>query len=136
MSQTSGNTTHTRVIVVGGGQAGLSVSYFLKQAGIDHLVLEKNTVTHTWRTQRWDAFCLVTPNWQCALPGYPYTGDDPHGFMKKDEIIEYLDGFIRTVDAPVIEHVEVQRVARNTEGASGGSTTQGQSPRVRSVAAS
>jgi putative flavoprotein involved in K+ transport len=126
MSQTSDNTTHTGVIVVGGGQAGLSVSYYLKQAGIDHLVLEKNTVTHTWRAQRWDAFCLVTPNWQCALPGYPYTGDDPHGFMRKDEIIEYLDGFIRSVDAPVIEHVEVQRVARNSEGGFNVSTSQGQ----------
>ncbi len=41
MSQTSGNATHASVIVVGGGQAGLSVSYYLKQAGIDHLVLEK-----------------------------------------------------------------------------------------------
>jgi putative flavoprotein involved in K+ transport len=126
MSQTSGNTTHYSVAVVGGGQAGLSVSYYLKQAGIDHLVLEKNTVTHTWRTQRWDAFCLVTPNWQCALPGYPYTGDDPHGFMKKDEIIEYLDGFIKTVDAPVIEHAQVQRVARNSEGGFSVSTSQGQ----------
>ncbi|KLU26897.1 FAD-dependent oxidoreductase [Caballeronia mineralivorans PML1(12)] len=126
MSQTSDSTTHFSVIVVGGGQAGLSVSYFLKQAGIDHLVLEKNTITHTWRTQRWDAFCLVTPNWQCALPGYPYTGDDPHGFMRKDEIIDYLDGFIRTVDAPVIEHTEVQRVARNGEGGFSVSTSQGQ----------
>ncbi|WP_031357238.1 MSMEG_0569 family flavin-dependent oxidoreductase [Caballeronia sordidicola] len=126
MSKTSGNATHTGVIVVGGGQAGLSVSYYLKQAGIDHLVLEKNTVTHTWRTQRWDAFCLVTPNWQCALPGYPYSGDDPHGFMKKDEIIEYLDGFIKTVDAPVLEHAEVQRVARNSEGGFSVSTSQGQ----------
>ena len=126
MSQTSDDTTHYSVVVVGGGQAGLSVSYYLKQAGIDHLVLEKNTVTHTWRTQRWDAFCLVTPNWQCALPGYPYTGDDPHGFMKKDEIIAYLDGFIRTVDAPVIEHAEVQRVARNSEGGFSVSTSRGQ----------
>jgi putative flavoprotein involved in K+ transport len=74
---------HYSVLVVGGGQAGLSVSYYLKQAGIDHLVVEKNTVTHTWRQQRWDAFCLVTPNWQCALPGYPYLGNNPHGFMKK-----------------------------------------------------
>lgn len=126
MSQTSDSTTHFSVIVVGGGQAGLSVSYYLKQTGIDHLVLEKNAITHTWRTQRWDAFCLVTPNWQCALPGYPYTGDDPHGFMKKDEIIEYLDGFIRTVDAPVIEHTEVQRVVRNSEGGFSVSTSQGQ----------
>ena len=125
MSHVSADTTHYSVIVVGGGQAGLSASYYLKQAGIDHLVLEKNTVTHTWRSQRWDAFCLVTPNWQCALPGYPYAGDDPHGFMRKDEIIAYLDGFIKTVDAPVIEHAEVQRVVRNSEGGFSVSTSQG-----------
>src|ERR1700758_3136976 len=107
---------HYSVLVVGGGQAGLSISYYLKQAGVDHLVVEKNTLTHTWRNQRWDAFCLVTPNWQCALPGYPYTGTDPHGFMKKNEIIEYLDGFIQSVDAPVLEHTEVQRAKRGDDG--------------------
>ncbi|WP_250516134.1 MSMEG_0569 family flavin-dependent oxidoreductase [Caballeronia sp. INDeC2] len=109
-------STHCSVIVVGGGQAGLSVSYFLQQANIDHLVLEKHSVTHTWRTQRWDSFCLVTPNWQCALPGHPYDGADPHGFMKKDEIIAYLDGFIEKVNAPVLEGAAVTRVARGADG--------------------
>jgi putative flavoprotein involved in K+ transport len=113
------------VLVVGGGQAGLSISYYLKQAGVDHLVVEKNTLTHTWRNQRWDAFCLVTPNWQCALPGYPYPGDDPHGFMKKDEIIAYLDGFIAMVDAPVIEHTQVKRVKRLDDGTFAVATSQG-----------
>lgn len=107
---------HVSVVVVGGGQAGLSMSYCLKQYGIDHVVLEKHTVTHTWREQRWDAFCLVTPNWQCALPDYPYRGDDPHGFMKKDEIIAWLDGFVQHVDAPVREGVAVTRVARRAQG--------------------
>lgn len=107
---------HYSVIIVGGGQAGLSLSYYLKQYGIDHLVLEKNTVTHTWRTQRWDTFCLVTPNWQCTLPGYPYTGNDPNGFMVKNEIIEYLDGFIKMVDAPVLEGSEVKSVKLNEAG--------------------
>ena len=110
---------------MGGGQAGLSISYYLKQAAIDHLVLEKETLTHTWRTQRWDAFCLVTPNWQCALPGYPYRGDNPHGFMKKNEIIEYLDGFIKMVNAPVLEHTHVQRVTRGDDGVYAVSTTRG-----------
>ncbi|RKE35105.1 putative flavoprotein involved in K+ transport [Paraburkholderia sp. BL23I1N1] len=117
---------HYSVLVIGGGQAGLSVSYYLKQAGIDHLVVEKNTVTHTWRQQRWDAFCLVTPNWQCALPGYPYLGDDPHGFMKKHEIIDYLDGFIAHVEAPVIEHAEVKCVKQRDDGVYTIATTQGE----------
>lgn len=107
---------HVGVIVIGGGQAGLSVSYFLQQANIGHLVLEKHSVTHTWRTQRWDTFCLVTPNWQCTLPGHPYDGPDPHGFMKKDEIIAYLDAFIAKVNAPVLEGAAVTRVTRDANG--------------------
>ncbi len=116
---------HFSVVIVGGGQAGLSMSYCLKQRGIDHVVLEKHTVTHTWRAQRWDAFCLVTPNWQCALPDYPYRGDDPHGFMKKDEIIAWLDGFVRHVDAPVREGVAVTRLARRDQGGFVLQTSQG-----------
>ena len=108
--------THYSAIVVGGGQAGLSASYYLQQQDIDHLVLEKHTLTHTWRNQRWDAFCLVTPNWQCALPGHAYSGDDPHGFMKKAEIISYLDAFIAKVNAPVREGVVVQRMLARPQG--------------------
>ncbi|MDR6677655.1 MSMEG_0569 family flavin-dependent oxidoreductase [Pseudomonas oryzihabitans] len=108
--------THYSAIVVGGGQAGLSASYYLQQHDIDHLVLEKHSLTHTWRNQRWDNFCLVTPNWQCALPGHSYSGPDPHGFMKKNEIIAYLDAFIAKVQAPVREGVAVQRLAKRPEG--------------------
>ncbi|WP_460141753.1 MSMEG_0569 family flavin-dependent oxidoreductase [Pseudomonas sp. S2_E01] len=111
---------HYSVIVVGGGQAGLSASYYLQQQDIDHLVLEKHSVTHTWRNQRWDAFSLVTPNWQCALPGYTYLDDfngaDPHGFMRKDEINEYLAGFVKSVNAPVRESTTVQRVVPKASG--------------------
>ena len=111
---------HHSVIIVGGGQAGLSVSYYLKQRGIGHLVLEKHEPVHTWRTQRWDSFCLVTPNWQCKLPGYEYRGDDPHGFMVKSQIIDYLDGFVRHVAAPMKTGVTVQRVAPLAAAAGGG----------------
>lgn len=108
--------THYSAIVIGGGQAGLSASYYLQQQDIDHLVLEKHSLTHTWRNQRWDTFCLVTPNWQCALPGYPYSGDEPHGFMKKEQIIAYLDGFIASVNAPVREGCAVQGLSARAEG--------------------
>jgi len=116
---------HYSVLVIGGGQAGLSASYYLQQQGINHLVLEKNTLTHSWRTQRWDAFCLVTPNWQCALPGYSYTGADPHGFMRREEIIAYLDGFIASVNAPVREHTAVQRVSVRAQGGFAVQTSNG-----------
>jgi len=127
---TSIKIPHHSVIVVGGGQAGLSASYYLQKEGIDHLVLEKHNVTHTWRNQRWDAFSLVTPNWQCALPGYTYVDDfkgaDPHGFMKKDEINAYLAGFVKAVNAPVREGVTVQRVVPRAIGGFEVHTSQGE----------
>ena len=117
---------HYPVIIVGGGQAGLSLSYFLKKVGVTHLVLEKHTAMHSWRTQRWDSFCLVTPNWQCDLPGWPYRGSDPHGFMVKDEIIAYLDGFAAHVQAPILEGVAVQRCAAREQGGYHLTTTCGE----------
>jgi len=99
---------HHSVIVVGGGQAGLSASYWLKQRGIDHLVLEGRRVAHSWRDERWDTFCLVTPNWQCQLPGYPYAGPDPQGFMLKGEIVAYVEGYRAAFDLPVREGVTVE----------------------------
>lgn len=127
---TSVKPPHHSVIVVGGGQAGLSASYYLQQQGIDHLLLEKHSLTHTWRNQRWDAFSLVTPNWQCALPGYTYSdefkGADPHGFMKKDEINTYLSGFVQSVKAPALENVTVQRVVPRASGGYEVHTSQGE----------
>ena len=106
---------HHSVVIVGGGQAGLSLSYFLQQRAIDHLVIEKRSLVHSWRTQRWDSFCLVTPNWQCQLPGWPYQGSDPHGFMVKDEINAWLEGFVAHVGAPALEGVVVEKVSRTGE---------------------
>lgn len=99
---------HHTVIVVGGGQAGLSVSYCLKQRGIEHLLLEGRKVAYSWRDERWDTFCLVTPNWQCQLPGYAYAGSDPQGFMLKDEIVAYVEGYQQAFDLPVREGVMVE----------------------------
>ncbi|QHV97784.1 MSMEG_0569 family flavin-dependent oxidoreductase [Spirosoma endbachense] len=100
------------VIVIGAGQAGLSISYLLKQKGIDHVVFEKKRISDSWRSYRWDTFCLVTPNWQCNLPGYSYTGNDPYGFMVKDEIVDFLEGYAASFDPPVKEGVEVLAVSR------------------------
>lgn len=104
--------SHYSAVVVGGGQAGLSASHYLKKQGLDHVVFEKKTVAHKWQNERWDAFCLVTPNWQCQLPDHPYDGDDPHGFMVKDEIVAYVDRFIKKVDAPVFEGTSVTAVEK------------------------
>jgi putative flavoprotein involved in K+ transport len=108
--------SHAGVVVIGGGQAGLAMSYHLKQGGIDHVILEKNQIAHSWKTQRWDAFCLVTPNWQCQLPGYPYQGGDPKGFMLRDEIVDYVEGYARYISAPVREGVAVTRLKPGADG--------------------
>jgi len=121
---------HLPVIIVGGGQAGLSVSFYLCKQNIEHLVLERAGKFESWRHNRWDSFCLVTPNWQCRLPGWPYRGDDPNGFMAKDEIVAHLDGFARSFDAPLREGVDVTRVAPHELGyvveTSAGTWTAGQ----------
>jgi len=97
-------------IVVGGGQAGLSVSWHLKQAGRDHIVLDRGQVGDTWRN-RWDSFCLVTPNHLCRLPGFPYDGDQPHGFMKRDEIVRYIERYAASFDPPYHSGVEVLKIS-------------------------
>jgi len=107
-------TIHT--IIVGGGQAGLSLSWYLSREKIEHVVFEAKTACHSWDDERWDNFCLVTPNWQCALPGHPYNGRDPHGFMFKDEIIEYVKGFLNSFQPPLREGVKVTSVTRHEKG--------------------
>src|SRR5882672_2308109 len=114
---------HHSVAVIGGGQAGLSISWHLAQSGIDHVVFEKERAGHAWRAQRWDTFCLVTPNWQCQLPGFPYAGSEPNGFMVKNQIVEYIEAYARSFSPPVMEDTIVKRLARNAAGRFEVSTT-------------
>ena len=93
-------------VIVGAGQAGLSLSHELATAGLDHIVLERGRIGETWRG-RWDSFCLVIPNWTVQLPGGRYRGDDPDGFMPKSEIVRHLVGYAESFRAPVREGVTV-----------------------------
>ena len=96
-----------RVVVVGGGQAGLAVSQALSGHGVEHVVLERRRVAQTWR-DRWDSFCFVTPNWTRHLPGLPYDGDQPEGFDHRDLVVRYLESYAEAFRVPVRESVEVQ----------------------------
>jgi putative flavoprotein involved in K+ transport len=95
-------------VVVGAGQAGLAVSHELGRAGVEHVVLERGRVGQRWRN-RWNSFRLVTPNWSILLPGGEYDGDDPDGFMARDEVVAHLERY--AAGAPVREGVTVQSVA-------------------------
>lgn len=101
---TSVQRVHTAI--VGAGQAGLAVSYGLTAAGVEHVVLERDRIGSSWRG-RWDSFCLVTPNWSVDLPGAPYDGPDPDGFMPREEIVRHLEAYASGFGAPVREGVTV-----------------------------
>lgn len=107
---------HHPVVIVGGGQAGLAMAACLGERGIGHLVIERERVGHRWRGERWDSFCLVTPNFQCRLPGMRYEGPEPDGFMVRDEIVAFLDEYARRVDPPLVEGVAVRALDRDAEG--------------------
>jgi putative flavoprotein involved in K+ transport len=104
------------VAIIGAGQAGLATSWHLSQAGVDHIVLEGGRVGETWRSRRWDSFCLVTPNWTVQLPGAPYKGSDPDGYMPLAEIVEHLDEWAVSFRAPVHEHTPVLRLDADPGG--------------------
>jgi putative flavoprotein involved in K+ transport len=75
-------------------------------------VLERGEVANSWRHERWDSLRLLTPNWQSRLPGYPYSGTNPDGFMTMPEVVEHISGFAATILAPVRAHTTVTSVNR------------------------
>ena len=105
-------TERVEVVIIGGGQAGLALSYYLTQQGRTHLVLEQGRVGETWRSGRWDSFTLVTPNWMTQLPGFPYQGDDPDGFLPREDIVAYLEQYAASFHAPLQCGVRVTAVGQ------------------------
>jgi putative flavoprotein involved in K+ transport len=101
---------HTRVVIIGAGQAGLAVSKQLSDAGVDHVVLERGRTAERWTSQRWDSLRLLTPNWMSRLPGWSYRGTDPSGFMAAVEVAEYLTAYADSFGAPIIHGAEVRSV--------------------------
>ena len=83
----------TDVAVIGAGQAGLAMSRCLSGRGIDHVVFERGQVGARWQSHAWDSLRLLTPNWLNGLPGSPYRGDDPDGFMRRGEFLARLQGY-------------------------------------------
>jgi len=101
------------------------MSRCLSDCSIDHVVLERNEVANSWRTERWDSLRLLTPNWQCRLPGYAYDGDDPDGFMTMPEVVDFINGYAKVIAAPVESGTTVTSV-RHTDGGYLVTTDQGE----------
>ncbi len=98
------------VAVIGAGHAGLAISYCLAESEIDHVVLERGEIANSWRHERWDSLTLLTPNWQCKVPGLQYSGDDPDGFMPVPDLINFIDEYATVTSAPVKTNTEVTSV--------------------------
>jgi putative flavoprotein involved in K+ transport len=108
--------THTDVIVIGAGQAGLAMSRHLVDRGIDHVVLERGRVAERWRSERWDSLHLLTPRWQSRLPGWSYLGPDPDGYMTRTDVTRYLEDYARSFSAPLHTGATVEAVERDELG--------------------
>ena len=113
------------VAVIGAGQAGLATSFYLSQSGIDHVVLDRAAVADSWRSRRWDSFTLNIPNWSFILPGVPYDGPAPDGFMARDEIVGRFTRYARAIDAPVEEGIDVTALQHTADGTYLLTTTSG-----------
>jgi putative flavoprotein involved in K+ transport len=106
----------TDVVVVGAGHNGLATSAVLAEHGINHVVLERGEVAESWRSQRWDAMRLLTPNWMTRLPGWHYRGADPDGFMTAAETAQFIGGYAAWSGAPVRSHTTVRGVRADGHG--------------------
>ncbi len=108
---------HIDTVIIGGGQAGLAVSYCLTQQSRPHVILEQAArAGSAWREGRWDSFTAVTPNWGLRLPGAEYQGDDPDGFLPRDEIVAYLEQYIARFALPIRYGVRVTSVEQTGGG--------------------
>ena len=95
-----GSVEHYEVVVIGGGQAGLAIGYFLARQGRRFVILEAaDSVAAAWRS-RWDSLLLFTPRRYDALAGLPFPGE-PDGYPTRDEVIAYLERYAATFELPV-----------------------------------
>jgi putative flavoprotein involved in K+ transport len=104
------------VAVIGAGQAGLATSWHLTNAKIDHVVLEAGRVAETWRSRRWDSFRLITPNWAVGLPGITYSGDEPDGYMSREELVALFESWAASFNPPVQGNTHVSQLEADSEG--------------------
>jgi putative flavoprotein involved in K+ transport len=102
-------------VIIGAGQAGLGVSYYLQQNGRKHTVFEQGRIGESWLSQRWDSFTLNTPNIMNVLPGFQYNGLEPDGFGRADELVHYFQRYIEHFQLPVRTGVAVVSVEQSED---------------------
>lgn len=99
------------VVVIGAGQAGLAMGYYLARQGRRFIILERgDSIAPAWR-ERWDSLTLFTPRRYSSLPGMPFPGD-PDGYPTRDEVIAYLERYVETFELPVEFNSNVRRLSQ------------------------
>jgi len=125
-------TTTVNTVIVGAGQAGLAVSYFLSRSSQDHVVLEQAAQPgEAWRNHRWDSFTLNTPQWQSRLPGVEYGEDDSDGFMPREEVVAHFEDLARQL--PVRYDARVRSIGLDNTGRYEVQIEDGEQIRARNV---
>src|SRR5450432_631385 len=105
-----------RTLIIGGGQAGLTMSHRLKLRGLAHLVLERHRIAERWRSERWDGLRFQFPNWSVRLPDFPFPHSDPDGFATSADIVDYLEAYAGVVKPPIHCGVTVTRLRGDGSG--------------------
>ncbi|MGX9573641.1 flavin-containing monooxygenase [Mesorhizobium sp. f-mel] len=109
-------TDRCDTIIIGGGQAGLAMSYYLQQHERKHIVLERARIAERWRTERWDSLRFQFINQSIELPGFSYQGPEPEGFAHHTAIKRFIEDYAAKIAAPVRQGVEVTRLWRRDTG--------------------
>jgi putative flavoprotein involved in K+ transport len=102
-------------VIIGGGQAGLAMSYHLRQRGREHIILERRRVAERWRTERWDSLRFQLPNVWLELPGKRYAGTEPNGFTHHSDVVRFIVDYAAEIEAPVRTSVEVTSLSSDED---------------------
>src|SRR6202035_1307322 len=95
------STQRIETVVIGGGQAGLAMSYCLRRLGREHVILERQRVAERWRSERWDSLAFQSPNWNMHLPGFAFGASDPDAFAARDAVVRFIESYAAFIDAPL-----------------------------------
>ena len=102
------------VVIIGAGHNGFGHEPLSRRARHRPCRAGARRGGQRWRHERWDSLRLLTPNWLSRLPGYHYNGDDPDGYMSREEVVAFIAGYARASLAPVLTGTTVTRL--QTEG--------------------
>jgi len=103
-------------VVVGGGQAGLAMSYHLTRLGREHIILERARIAERWRSERWDSLHFQSPSWMMRLPGFSYAGGVPDSFMPREGVLRFIEDYAKLFSPPIRCGTRVTSLERSASG--------------------